>query len=104
MSRTKGAGFEREVQDLARKHGFIQARRAFASGARGGCDLTGVPGVAFECKRAERVELRSWWRQAVDGAAPGEVPVVALRWNHGPALAVLPLDELLALLRLREAA
>lgn len=102
-SRDKGAQFERDVQDMARAHGFTQCRRAFASGARGGADLTGIPGVALECKRQERVELRSWWAQAEAAADPGEVPVVALRWSRGPALAVLPLDELLSLLRLREA-
>lgn len=30
------------------------------------------------------------------------VPVVATRWNGGPWLAVVELDELLALLELRE--
>ena len=82
-SRDKGAQFERDVQDLARAHGFTTARRAFASGAQGGPDLTGIPGVAIECKRQERVNLPAWWRQAVavgsvlavvtpDGRADGE--------------------------------
>jgi Holliday junction resolvase len=102
--RDKGAQFERDVQDLARAHGFTACRRAFASGAQGGADLTGIPGVALECKRQETVRLREWWAQAEAAADPGEVPVVALRWSRGPALAVLPLEELLALLRLREAA
>lgn len=102
-SRDKGAQFERDVQDLARAHGFTTARRAFASGAQGGADLTGIPGVALECKRQERVNLPAWWRQAV-AAADGDMPVVALRWSRGPALAVLELDELLALLALRELA
>lgn len=103
-SRDKGAQFERDVQDMARAHGFRAARRAFASGAQGGADLTGIPGVALECKRAERIELRSWWQQTANAADAGETPVLALRWSRGPALAVLELDELLALLALREAA
>lgn len=103
-SRDKGAQFERDVQDLARAHGFTTARRAFASGAQGGPDLTGIPGVAIECKRQERVNLPAWWRQTVEGADVGETPVLALRWSRGPALAVLELDELLSLLALRHSA
>lgn len=99
--RDKGAQFERDVQDLARAHGFTACRRAFASGAQGGADLTGIPGVAIECKRQERVSLPAWWAQAEAAADTGEIPVIALRWSRGPALAVLPLDELFALLRLR---
>lgn len=97
--RDKGAQFERDVQDLARAHGFTACRRAFASGAQGGADLTGIPGFAIECKRQERVSLREWWTQAEAAADAGEVPVIALRWSRGPALAVLPLDELFALIR-----
>ena len=96
--RDKGSQFERDVQDLARAHGFTACRRAFASGAQGGPDLTGIPGFAVECKRHENVRLREWWKQAEQAAENGDVPVVALRWSRGPALAVLPLDELFALI------
>ena len=97
----KGSEFERQVQDMARAHGFTQARRAFASGAQGGPDLTGIPGLAIEAKRHEQVRLQAWWKQAVEAAAPGEAPCVALRWSRGPALGVIELDELLALWALK---
>lgn len=100
----KGSAFERDVQDMARAHGFTECRRAFASGAQGGADLTGIPGLAIEAKRQERVSLPAWWAQAVAAAAPGETPCVALRWSRGPALAVIELDELLALWALKVAA
>lgn len=101
-SRDKGAIGEREVQDLARAHGFTSCRRAFASGASGGGDLTGIPGVHMEVKRTERLDLPGAWRQATTAADPTEIPVVAHRSSRQPWLATLPLDELLALLAMAQ--
>ena len=96
-SLTKGSAWERDVADLARAHGFSQAHRTFFQPGATGADISGVPGLAIECKRAERVSLQAWWAQAQAAAAPGDTPCVALRWSRGPALAVVPLDELFAL-------
>lgn len=83
-----------------------RATRNFASGATGGGDVAhGPAGVLIECKRTERLRLRDAWRQAAEAAARhGLLPVLATRWSRGEWLAVLPLDELLALLELREKA
>ena len=97
MSQAKGCQWERDVADLARAHGFSQARRTFFQPGATGADISGVPGLAIEAKRAERVSLQAWWKQAQDAAGPGEMPCVALRWSRGPALGVIPLDELFAL-------
>lgn len=101
-SRRKGASGELEVQELARAHGFHACRRAFASGASGGGDLTGIPGVHVEVKRTERLDLPGAFRQAQAAADRGEIPVVAHRSNNQPWLATLPLDDLLALLALAQ--
>jgi hypothetical protein len=99
--RNKGARGELEVLELVRAR-WPRATRNFASGAAGNGDIArGPEGVSFECKRTERLRLRDAWRQAVQ-AAGTDLPVVATRWNRGPWLAVLELDELLALLELKE--
>jgi len=102
MSRSKGARGELEVQELARAHGFTSCRRAFASGASGGGDLTGIPGVHVEVKRTERLNLPAAFRQAQAAAERGETPMVAHRSNGQPWLATVPLDDLLALLALAQ--
>lgn len=101
-SKRKGATGENEVRDLARAHGFLECRRNFGSGASGGGDLTGIPGVHIEVKRVERLDLPKAWRQACAAAASTETCVVAHRKSGGRWLATLELDELLTLLRLRE--
>lgn len=74
--RNKGARGELEVLELVRAR-WPRATRNFASGAAGNGDIAhGPEGVCLE--------------------------VVATRWDRGPWLAVLELDELLDLLELRE--
>lgn len=104
--RRKGQAGELEVRDLVRAAGWPHCHRNFSSGAQGGGDLTqGPAGVHIECKRTERFALREAWRQASkDADVRGDIPVVMHRWNGGEWLAVLPAEELLALLRHRESA
>jgi hypothetical protein len=103
--RRKGGRGELEVQALVRAR-WPRATRSFASGAAGGGDIAHGPGsVLIECKRTERLRLRDSWAQASrDADAAGLIPVLATRWSRGPWLAILELDELLALLELRERA
>lgn len=104
--RRKGQQGELEMRDMIRAHGWTHCHRNFSSGAQGGGDLAhGPEGVHIECKRTERFALRDAWRQATDDAEKrGDLPVVMHRWNGGEWLAILPADELLALLRMRETA
>jgi hypothetical protein len=103
--RRKGGRGELEIVELVRAR-WPHATRNFASGAAGGGDISrGPQGVLLEVKRTERLRLRDAWAQAsTDADRAGLLPVVATRWNGGPWLAVLELDELLALLALRERA
>jgi hypothetical protein len=103
--RDKGASGELEVVELVRIF-WPRATRNFASGAAGNSDIAHGPAdVLLEVKRTERLRLRESWRQVERdawAAGPGILPVLATRWNRGPWLAVTELDELLALLALRE--
>lgn len=100
--RDRGARFEREVAAMARDAGFADAARTSdGRHQRTRGDIAGVPGVSIEAKRTEAFSIRAAWAQACDQAGATDLPVVATRWDGGPALAVLPLDELLALLKHR---
>jgi hypothetical protein len=114
--RNKGARGEREVLELVQVY-WPNARRNFGSGCAGGSDIAHGPAdVLIESKRTERLRLREAWRQVEADAKRTtmrsgipSLPVLATRWNGTAAepsewLAVLPLDELLALLALRERA
>lgn len=101
-SRVKGQRGEVEVVHMLREHGWPHARRVFDSGSAGGGDVQGPPGVVIEVKRTERLAIHQALAQAEAGCAPTEIPVVAFRRSRSGWYAALPLDELLALLRLRE--
>lgn len=102
--RSKGARGENEVRELLRVH-WPRATRNWRSGAAGNGDFTHGPGgVHLECKRTERLRIRDAWRQATTEARAGDIPIVATRWNGGPWLAVLPLEDALELLHFRETA
>ncbi|MEK6327490.1 MAG: hypothetical protein AABM66_08215 [Actinomycetota bacterium] len=103
LSRRKGARGELEVVELLRAAGFTSARRNFGSGSAGGGDIAGGPGgIHLEIKRGRRIDLPGAVRQAELEAQPHETPVVAHRRDGEDWNATLPLDDLLALLALRE--
>lgn len=108
MSRDKGSKGEREVVALVQAAGWTAATRNFASGGAGNGDIAfGPAATLIESKFTDNFALRKTWIQASTDAAhagPGVLPVVAHRWSRGPWLAITELEELLALLRLRETA
>lgn len=102
--RRKGARGETAVVDIAKAHGFDQARRVFGSGSHGGGDVTGIPGTHLEVKCQESLNIWRALQQAETDARPTDLPVVVFKRNHTRFYAALPFDELLALLRFREQA
>lgn len=104
-SRAKGGAGEREVVQILRTHGWPDAKRTSdGSGQQGRGDIANGPDAThLEVKRQETIKVGEWWRQAEAEAATGCLPVVVFRRSRMPWLAVVELDELLALLRLREA-
>jgi hypothetical protein len=100
--RGKGNRAEREVIDMLQARGW-NARRNFQSGGQGGGDVIGgPPDVHIEVKHRERCSIWEWIGQAEDECRPTDLPVVMFRRNRCGWYAVVPADELLALLQLRE--
>jgi hypothetical protein len=94
-SRRKGVKGEREVARIWQAAGFD------VRGLEGLGDHVVICGngvtIHSEVKRAERLKLPEWLRQAAAEAAQGTVPVVAFRQNHGEWYAALPLEALAGL-------
>ena len=100
-SRTKGKTGELELAEFLREHGF-DARRG--QQFKGGTDSPDVVSEAlaafhFECKRVEAGNLYNWLEQAIRDAGPLKTPIVAHRKNHKDWVAILPLTELIGLIR-----
>lgn len=103
--RSKGNRAERAVIDILKAHGWIGAYRNWQSGGQGGGDIIAGPeGVHLEVKHRERAAIWEWIAQAQAEARPTDLPVVAFKRNGSEWYAAVPLDELLALLKLRERA
>jgi Holliday junction resolvase len=101
--RRKGAAAEVEIVQMLRAAGWPHARRNFGSGAAGGNDIVAGPaGTAIEVKRQERLNVPAAFSQLLAAARPTDLPVLVHRPSRHGWMATLPLDELLALLRLRE--
>lgn len=62
-SQRKGADGERELAALLREYGYPVERGGSLSFGEVP-DLTGLPGVHIECKRAEQLRPYSWLEQA----------------------------------------
>jgi hypothetical protein len=104
--RTKGAAAEREIVHILHDAGWKDARRTSdgrEQTARGDI-ANGPPGVHLEVKRHERLNVPKALRQVESDANPLDIPVLVHRPSRQDWCATLPLDELLALLKLREAA
>jgi hypothetical protein len=103
MSRDKGKRGEVEFIKLHLVEHWPQAKRNLDQFTDDCRDVINVAGCHWQIKRTERLELWSAIRQARDEAAPTDTPIVAFRKNHEAWHCIVPADELVALLRLREA-
>ena len=100
FSRRKGKRGERELAAVLSAEGFPATR---GQQHRGGSDspdviVPSLPGLHIECKRTEKLSLYDAIAQAENDAG-GKLPVVAHRRNDCEWLAILPLTDLLAILR-----
>jgi Holliday junction resolvase len=102
-SRRKGAVGEREFASLLRDH-KLDARRGqqFSGGTDSPDVVSSLTGVHFEVKRVQAGNPYDWLAQAQRDAGK-KVPIVAHRRNHKDWIAIVPMDELLKLLIMREA-
>jgi hypothetical protein len=65
-------------------------------------DMLGTPGVHWQVKHVESLNIWKALEQAITEADPKDVPVVAFKRNRSPWFAAMELDELIPLLRLKE--
>lgn len=90
----KGSAGEREAIKVLQPHldrFGISLQRNLDQTRDGGYDLKGIPGMALEIKRQEKLLLPQWWKQSVDQADDGEIPVLMYRQNHKKWKVCLPL-------------
>jgi len=97
MSRTKGATFERWCVNQLKAH-WSTARRNLDQVRDGGADILGVPNHVIECKAYERIAVYRWWDQVLEavktlrGGTGCEEPMLIIKANNQPPLAVMSLD------------
>lgn len=101
-SRGKGKRGEREVVEQLRKW-WPEAARNLDQFGDNKEDVLHVPGVHFQIKRVGTT-IRLWeaLQQAESEAKAFDIPILVFRRDRGQWYGALPLDELIALLRLRE--
>lgn len=99
----KGKRGERELAGVLRDAGHSARRGQQFSGANGDADvICDMPGVHWEVKRVEKLNVVKAWKQA-KGDCGSAVPVVAHRTNRAPWLVTLSLDDFLALMQVGDA-
>ena len=93
-SQRKGRAAELELARTLQAHGYnVEAGRARSYGEVP--DLTGLPGVPIECKRAEALRLSEWMAQAErDAQRFGDgAPAVFFRRSRSPWCVVMKLED-----------
>ena len=98
-SDSKGKRGELEFAHYLTENGHPARRGQQYSGSPDSPDVVcpSLP-LHFEVKRTERLRLHQAMQQAVDDAGQGKVPVVAHKANRKPWIAIMHLDDLLALM------
>ena len=99
-SQRKGRAGELELARLLQGCGYdVQPGRAVSYGATP--DISGLPGIHIECKRAEQLRPYSWLEQAErDAVRFGDgLPAVFFRRSRSPWLVVMKLEDWLKLYR-----
>lgn len=98
-SRQKGKVGELEFAKFLREHGYAGARRGQQfKGGTDSPDVVGLDGFHTEVKRTEALRLYDALDQAKNDAGAGKVPVVAHRKNKERWVAILDMEDFLALL------
>lgn len=93
-SQRKGRAGELELARLLQGCGYdVQPGRAVSYGATP--DISGLPGIHIECKRAEQLRPYSWLEQAErDAVRFGDgLPAVFFRRSRSPWLVVMKLED-----------
>lgn len=100
-SRKKGSSGELEFAKLLndRFGPTAGARRSQQyMGTASSADITSNLPFHFEVKRCERLQFRDWWSQLQSESAD-RMGVLAFRWNHGPWIIAMGVDDWVELVR-----
>lgn len=97
-SQRKGANGERELVEILQAHGY-PAKRGGSLTFGGVPDLTGLPGIHIECKRAENLRLSEWLAQAERDAQHFKdgAPTVFFRRSRSPWYVTMRLTDWLSI-------
>jgi hypothetical protein len=100
MSRRKGVRWELDlVHRFQIATGIPDIRRGIQTrDGEEAADVEGVPGLWIEAKAHRRVNLRAALAQAIAAAPPGRKPVVIGKDDRQRPVALMLLDDFLALL------
>lgn len=98
-SQRKGRAAELELSRILQNHGYpVEAGRARSYGEVP--DLSGLPGIHVECKRAETLRLSEWMAQARrDAGRFGGLPAVFHRRSREGWRVTMELPDWLELYR-----
>lgn len=90
-SRAKGARAEREFARLLREHGYEAERGCQHAGGKDSPDVKcNMPGVHWEVKMVEKLNLQNAMQQSKEDAGENEMPLVAHRKNRTEWLVTMP--------------
>lgn len=93
-SRDKGARGEREWAEVLRGYGYEAERGCQHSGGKDSPDVkTDMPGIHWEVKRTERLDLYGAIEQSKRDAGEDEMSPVAHRKNHKPWVVIQDAEE-----------
>ena len=99
-SREKGARGEREFASILRSSGYEAERGCQHSGGKDSPDVKcNMPGVHWEVKYVEKLNIYTAMEQSRRDAADDEMPLVAHRRNRTEWLVTMPLSAWLELFR-----
>lgn len=105
--KSKGAKFQNEVRDLLLEKFSDKLEPDDIKTAvmgESGTDIKLSPAAqrlfnyAVECKRTEKVSLRSWWKQARANSTEKLKPLLITKQNREETLVVLSLQDFLEML------
>ena len=103
-SKQKGTAFERQIADYLRTY-WPYADRAPLTGNKDRGDISGTPGLVWECKNAKTIKLSEWLQEAQIEAENAEadhgILVVKRRGTTAPGsqYAIVELEQLVDLLK-----
>ena len=101
-ARERGKRGEREIAELLRRLGYMDAHRTAQYCGKSGeaADVIGVDGLHIEVKRCETTKIHEWIRQAErDSEETENIPCVFHRRSREPWYITLPLIDFLQIYR-----